>query len=170
MRDPNLVKGWLSDAEGKALAALAKDKVVLEIGTYFGRSTVYMAQHAKIVHAVDWHVGDKGIGTSVTIPELIATLAEYEVNDRVMIHIGRISDMPLPSHYFDMAFIDGDHDLPGVISDCELSARVVKPGGVIAMHDIDYLAVKEGAETALLPLNYKLIDIVDKLGIFQVAA
>lgn len=37
---------------------------------------------------------------------------------------------------FDFIFIDGDHTLAGVTADFELYGSLVRPGGIIAFHDI----------------------------------
>jgi predicted O-methyltransferase YrrM len=36
----------------------------------------------------------------------------------------------------DFLFVDGDHSLEGVTRDYELYAPLVRPGGVVAFHDI----------------------------------
>jgi hypothetical protein len=52
-----LPPGFLSEAEAEALAKLARDRVVLEVGAWLGRSTVAMARTAKLVISVDHHRG-----------------------------------------------------------------------------------------------------------------
>jgi predicted O-methyltransferase YrrM len=42
----------------------------------------------------------------------------------------------LGSRKLDLLFIDGDHSFIGVSTDFELYSRLVRPGGVVAMHDI----------------------------------
>lgn len=42
----------------------------------------------------------------------------------------------LGSRKLDLLFIDGDHSFAGVSTDFELYSRLVRPGGIIAMHDI----------------------------------
>jgi predicted O-methyltransferase YrrM len=36
----------------------------------------------------------------------------------------------------DFLFVDGDHEYEGVVKDYELYAPLVRPGGLIAFHDI----------------------------------
>ncbi len=38
------VRGWLNDDEGRLLAKYAEGKRVLEVGSYCGRSTIWMAR------------------------------------------------------------------------------------------------------------------------------
>ena len=165
--DPQQVHGWLTKSEGERLAELAAGKTVLEIGTFSGRSTIYMARTASRVHTVDVQVGHQGPLSSPTLLDLLKNLVAYGVNEKVFVHVGRSCDMPLPGHYFDMAFIDGDHTPEGVAFDCNICLKAVKPGGVIAMHDIDYAGVLEASENTLLACGWKLIETVDRLGVFQ---
>lgn len=39
-------------------------------------------------------------------------------------------------HPFDFLFIDGDHSYPGVRRDFELYVPLVRPGGIVALHDV----------------------------------
>lgn len=66
-----------------------------------------------------------------------------------------ISEKALPilidkGRKFDLIFIDGDHSYEAVISDLELSIKLINPGGKIFCHDIDcegvIKAVNEFAE------------------------
>jgi predicted O-methyltransferase YrrM len=54
----------------------------------------------------------------------------------------------LGSKKLDLLFVDGDHSLEGVTRDFKLYSKLVRPGGVIAMHDIlpDY-RTRYGLET-----------------------
>lgn len=36
----------------------------------------------------------------------------------------------------DVVFVDGDHSYAGVVRDCDLYAPLVRPGGIVAFHDI----------------------------------
>jgi hypothetical protein len=56
---------------------------------------------------------------------------------RVFLHQGR--SVPILQsfsvHYFDFAYVDGDHTYQGTLNDLRQCARVVHPGGFIAGHD-----------------------------------
>lgn len=148
---PADVRGWLHDYEGEALAALAAGLDVLEIGTYCGRSAVCLAQTARSVHAVDWHRGDPGAGFGWTLDECAANLRRYGVADRVVLHVGR-SDAVCPllaAGAFGLAFIDGAHDAASVAADTRHALRLLRPGGLIAYHDWDLVAVREAADRLL---------------------
>ena len=70
---------------------------------------------------------------------LPANLAACEVSERVEI-IQERSELALPrlaaqEYKFDFMFIDGAHEFANVLHDAEWAKKLVKPGGVLAMHD-----------------------------------
>lgn len=131
------VHGWLSDAEGSKLAGLASDKHVLEIGSFCGLSTIWMARTAATVTAVDPHDGrEQASGGKSTLEEFRKNLFSYGVDDRVNVIPGTSADvLPNLDNMYDMAFVDGDHTVEGVRLDIELVSKRVKPGGIVAFHD-----------------------------------
>lgn len=140
---PSDVKGWLSRAEGEALRDLAKGKTVLEIGSYHGRSTICMAQVARLVTSIDWHKGDEACGWEGSEAAFRENLERYDATDKVDVRVGESSVVSeelaaegLTHH--DFAFIDGAHDEESVRADIASALKLVKPDGIIAMHDIDY--------------------------------
>lgn len=134
---PEDVSGWLEREEGECLAGLAKDKTVLEIGSYHGRSTICLARTAKRVHAIDWHKGDVYVGSKDTLGDLIGNLERYGVRDKVVLHVGSTKEIGpvLGSAIFDLVFVDGGHDYNCAILDMQLAGRCVRPDGVIVLHD-----------------------------------
>jgi predicted O-methyltransferase YrrM len=123
--------------EAFRLRDLAKDRVVLEVGSWRGFSTVTMAQVAVKVHAVDWHRGDGHAGHDESLSYLMAALDDYEVRERVVVHVGSSAEMvPLfPMGYFDFAFIDAYHTAEAVRLDAELVIPRVRSFGLIGFHD-----------------------------------
>ncbi len=133
---PRDVRGWLSVNEAKTLAELAMDKTVLEIGSFEGRSTIAMAQTAKMVHSVDWHQGDSGTGAADTLTAMWANIKRYGVRDRVILHVGISQDViPALAGPFDLIFIDGAHDAESVGRDTALALSKATAGTIIAWHD-----------------------------------
>ncbi|CAD7940148.1 unnamed protein product [Amoebophrya sp. A25] len=47
---------------------------------------------------------------------------------------------------FDLIFIDGDHTYEGVSEDLAVWPNLVRPGGIVAGHDIDWVPVSAGVE------------------------
>jgi hypothetical protein len=148
------IDGWLSDREAETLydyAHKARGPIV-EIGSYFGRSTAAlalgsMAGNKQPVYAVDSFVGvpdnDRPTASGVnpgwggSSPEkLRANLDAVGVNGLVKI-VAKPSqeafeDVP---NEIDLLFIDGGHDYKSVRTDIGLYAPKVRVGGRIVMHD-----------------------------------
>src|ERR1035437_11172452 len=109
-------RGFMPAAEGKALfeaaAAYAGRGPVLEIGSYCGKSTIYLAAAARaagqLVVTVDHHRGsvehkpgweyhdpalvDPRTGRLDTLPTLRATLAAAGLEDHVVVVVGRAGE------------------------------------------------------------------------------
>lgn len=145
---PHDVAGWLSEAEGRALGELAAGRLVLELGSCQGRSTICLAQTARCVHSVDGHRGDAHAGRQHSLLPLLANLRRYGVRRRVVMHIGRFGQvLPVLAPVFDLVFIDGRHDARSVQHDTEVAGRLLRRGGVLAWHDYGiYPAVRAVAD------------------------
>ncbi len=154
----------MPDGEGLALAETAADYVnkgpVLEIGTYRGKSTLYLVAGVRQAHAVgpavltlDHHRGseehqpgweyhdpslvDPATGRLDTLPGLRANLAAAGAEDEVIVIVGRSKDFA--RHWntpLGMVFIDGGHTEETAATDYESWAPHVAPGGALAIHDV----------------------------------
>jgi predicted O-methyltransferase YrrM len=165
--DPELLKaaeaatGFMPGAEGLALygaaARYAGRGPVLEVGTYCGKSTIYLAAAARAagqpVITVDHHHGseenqpgweyhdthlvDPATGRLDTLPHLRATLAGAGVEDDVIVVVGRSADVArLWRTPLGLLFIDGGHTDVAATTDYESWAPWVAPGGLLAIHDV----------------------------------
>lgn len=130
---PN-VTGWLRPEEGAALERLARGKRVLEIGSYFGLSTVCMARVAESLTSVDPHDGRGTAEPGNTLPKFRENLAAYGLTEKVNVIVGTSTTAELTGP-FDLVFIDGAHDAESVRADVIVALGVLAPGGVIAFHD-----------------------------------
>jgi predicted O-methyltransferase YrrM len=153
--------GFMTGGEGLALfgaaARYAARGPVLEVGTYCGKSTIYLAAAAREkgqpVITVDHHHGseenqpgweyhdpslvDPRTGRLDTLPRLRATLAAAGVEDDVVVVVGRSADVArLWRTPLGMLFIDGGHTDAAASTDYEGWAPWVAPGGVLAIHDV----------------------------------
>ena len=153
--------GFMPPEEGLALyrtaAAYAGRGPVLEIGTYCGKSTIYLATAARdvdqMVITVDHHHGseenqpgweyhdtelvDPATGRLDTLPHLRATLAAAGVEDDVVVVVGRSAEVArLWRTPLGMVFIDGGHTDAAAVTDYQAWAPWVAPGGVLAIHDV----------------------------------
>jgi predicted O-methyltransferase YrrM len=165
--DPELLKaaeaatGFMPGPEGLALFAAAARYAdrgpVLEVGTYCGKSTIYLAAAAREkgqpVITVDHHRGseenqpgweyhdttlvDPATGRLDTLPQARATLAAAGVEDDVIVVVGRSADVArLWRTPLGLLFIDGGHTDAAASTDYESWAPWVAPGGVLAIHDV----------------------------------
>jgi MMP 1-O-methyltransferase len=153
--------GFMPPAEGLALyraaAAYAPAGPVLEIGSYCGKSTIYLAaaarQTGQVVITVDHHHGseenqpgweyhDPGLvdprtGRLDTLPHLRASLDQAGLEADVVVIVGRSAQVArLWRTPLGLLFIDGGHTEAAARADYESWARWVAPGGALAIHDV----------------------------------
>ena len=140
-------------AAGAALPGLP----FLEVGSYCGRSTVWLGGAARqcgtVVFAVDHHRGseenqegwehhdptvvDERIGKMDTLPFFRATIHDAGLEDAVVAVVGhspavaRAWATPLA-----FLFIDGGHGVEPARGDFEGWTPHVAPGGTLAIHDV----------------------------------
>lgn len=136
------VQSAVTREECEALAAIAKDKVVLEMGSWLGRSTIAMASVAQAVHSVDTHKNENMEALPNSFEEFVKNLESHGVKDKVHFYVGRFEDVvPRLKGPFDVVFIDGDHTLRVVARDTDLALKALTPPtspyprGVLAFHD-----------------------------------
>jgi len=160
-RAAEAARGFMPPAEGLALyqaaASYAAAGPVLEIGTYCGKSTIYLAcaarQAGQAVITVDHHHGseenqpgweyhdaslvDPATGRLDTLPHFRATLAGLGLDDDVIAIVGRSADVArLWRAPLGMLFIDGGHTEAAAQADYEGWAPRVTLGGALAIHDV----------------------------------
>lgn len=122
----------LTSAETAELQRLADGKDVLEVGSAYGYSTIAMALVANKVTAVDPHRDLNSLHA------LVANLAAAGVTDKVWWIAGTSRDvLPTLGPAFDLIFIDGDHTFAEVAHDVAASLPLLRPGGILACHDLD---------------------------------
>lgn len=159
--DINSVKGFLAPDEGEALYRHVLETAhlgpCLEVGSYCGKSTVYLGVAAKskngIVYAVDHHRGSEEHqkGEEYHDPDLYdagAALMDSFREFRKTMRSANLEDTVVPivaaSHVaskrwatpLGMIFIDGGHSLEAALSDYRSWAAHIVPGGILAIHDI----------------------------------
>jgi predicted O-methyltransferase YrrM len=154
-------KGFMPHNEGLALyeAACQYGKLgpVCEIGTYCGKSAVYLGAAARqagsVVVTVDHHRGSEEIqpgwayhdptlvdprfGKMDSLPTFRATIAAAGLEDEVIAIVGRSEQVAaLWRTPLGMLFIDGGHSEEPVTRDYEGWAPHVMEGGALVFHDI----------------------------------
>jgi predicted O-methyltransferase YrrM len=149
---------------------------IVEVGSYLGASTAFMAYAASskggVVHAIDtWQnesMGGEGLRD---------TFAEFHANTQpfahfIVPHRGRSEDVAKKEAPIacDMLFIDGDHHVEAVIADLQHWLPSLKPGGLLAMHDIDHADVKQAFDAVVGARVDGEIQIVERLLMCRPAA
>jgi len=154
------VDGWLDDTQGYALSLMAEHGPglgeIVEIGSFKGKSTCWLAYGAKLagrekVTAIDSFTGspEHQPGADCSDPdldELGSTFSRFEENLRKMDLYDYVAPIVATSHDaakdwhrpIRLLFIDGDHSYEGSKEDFKLWAPHVVPGGLIALHDIGH--------------------------------
>ncbi|MDH5737256.1 MAG: class I SAM-dependent methyltransferase [Gammaproteobacteria bacterium] len=159
--DIDSIKGFLDPEEGSALYRYALEASVLgpclEIGSYCGKSTIYLGQACKetgqVLFALDHHRGseehqpgeeyhdpalfDDRYAVMDSFPLFRKTISEASLEDTVVPVVARSNvaarawKTPLA-----MVFIDGGHSLETAVSDFESWSPQLLTGGLLAIHDI----------------------------------
>jgi len=154
-------KGFLDEDEGRCLYEIALEASrrgpCLEIGSYCGKSTVYIGAACKtrngILFSIDHHRGseeqqpgqqyfdpalfDPQSGRIDTFREFRKTLEKTGLEETVVPMVCR-SDVAARrwTTPLSMVFIDGGHSKEATLSDYECWARHIVPGGYLLIHDI----------------------------------
>ena len=158
------VRGFMPRDEGLALHAAALDAAaavpgapIVEVGTYCGRSTVFLAAAARerdtVVVTVDHHRGseenqpgwewhepdlvDPELGVMDTLPTFRRNTHTAGIEDVVVAVVG---DSPTVARWWStpaaMVFIDGGHGVEPARADYRCWTPFVAPGGLLAIHDV----------------------------------
>lgn len=143
------IQGWLTDNEGELLYNLAKscasDGCIVEIGSWKGRSTIWLAMGSKRgcgvkVYAIDPHIGSsehtKEGARVYTFDEFMKNIKGAGCDDAI---VPIVKSSEAASKSFDkpvgLVFIDGAHEYEPAKMDFELWFPKVVEGGIIALHD-----------------------------------
>jgi predicted O-methyltransferase YrrM len=154
-------KGFMPEDEGALLYDVAVRALVngpgLEVGTYCGKSTVYLGAAARAagstVFTVDHHRGseenqvgweyhdealaDPEFGRLDTLPEFRHTIKAAGLEDEVVAVVGRSTTVS--AHWrtpLAVVFVDGGHTDEHAGNDYEGWARWVARGGTLVIHDV----------------------------------
>ena len=154
-------KGFMPDDEGLALNTAGRDAgavgPLLEVGSYCGKSAVYLGAAARavgtVLFSVDHHRGseenqagwehhdpelvDPATGRMDTLPFFRRTIERAGLEDAVVAVVG---DSPaIATHWrtpLGLVFVDGGHALDVVLADYEAWSPHVAAGGVLVFHDV----------------------------------
>ena len=157
-------KGFMPEDEGMLLHRRALERLphgpVLEVGTYCGKSAIYLGAAARevggpraVVFTVDHHRGseenqagwehhdsslvDAEFGLMDTLPVFRRTIARAGLEDQVVAVIGRSTTVS--AHWrtpLSLLFIDGGHAEEHAQNDYSGWAPWVMNGGLLVIHDV----------------------------------
>jgi len=181
------LKGFLAEDEGMALYDLAKkiSKIgpCLEIGSYCGKSTVYLGVACKeknnILYAIDHHSGSEEHqpGEEYHDPDLYdkkTGLMDSFQEFRSVIRLAKLENNVIPIVSYSslvaskwttplgMVFIDGGHSLSSAMTDYNSWKEHIAIGGILAIHDI-FLNPDDGGQAP-----YTIWNQAKKSGLFEV--
>jgi MMP 1-O-methyltransferase len=139
------VDGWLSDAQGAALfdtaAACSGRGAIVEIGSWKGRSTIWLAQGARIagqrVFAIDPHMNSREDASAQTFDEFMRNVSAAGVSDIIDPLVMTSAEAATRvTGGVEVLFIDGDHSEEGARADAEIWLPRLIEGGTVLMHDV----------------------------------
>jgi predicted O-methyltransferase YrrM len=157
------VKGFMPDEEGLALhrAGLAAGRTglgpLLEVGTYCGKSAVYLGAAAReagtVLLTIDHHHGseenqagwehhdrtvvDPRTGRMATLPWARRALEEAGLEDHVVLVVGHSTTVAAVWRgSLGLLFIDGGHGADVAWADYRAWTPQVAVGGYLAIHDV----------------------------------
>jgi predicted O-methyltransferase YrrM len=160
-RAAELAPGFMPPDEGAALCAAALSAAelgpLLEVGTYCGKSALYLAAAARaagtVVFTVDHHTGseehqpgweyhdpalwDAAAGRLDTLPTLRRVLHDAGAEDSVIVVVGRSATVA--AHWatpLGLVFVDGGHTDQAARQDLAGWAPHLLPGGLLLIHDV----------------------------------
>ena len=192
------VKGFLAEEEGQRLFELALEACVLgpclEIGSFCGRSTVYLGVACKIkgrtLFTIDHHRGseeqqpgqlyfdsdllDNDTGLIDSFQSFRATIQKTGLEEVVVPIVAKshvvARDWATP---LGMVFVDGGHGYETVMADYECWHPHLLPGGLLVFHDI-FLDPAEGGQApydvyrvALASRQFRELPMTKTLGVLQ---
>ena len=153
--------GFMPDDEGLALHAAGLDGAavgpLLEVGTYCGKSAIYLGAAARerstVLFTVDHHRGseenqagwefhderlvDPRTGRMDTLPLFRRTMEDAGVEDVVIAVIGGSATVARSwATPLGLLFIDGGHAFEAALADYEGWSPHVAPSGLLVFHDI----------------------------------
>lgn len=184
--DISSIKGFLDHEEGEALyeAALAASKKgpCLEVGSYCGKSTVYLGQACKengqVLYAVDHHRGseehqlgeeyhdselfDRSEGMMDSFKIFRQTMRQAGLEDTV---VPLVTSSAVASKNWvaplGLVFVDGGHSFEAAMTDYNSWALHVVTGGLLLIHDI----FPDPAEGGQAP--YRIWKLAQDSGFFE---
>lgn len=192
------IKGFLDDREADHLYKLAlsagEKGPCLEIGSYCGKSAIYIGSACKknrsVLFSIDHHCGseeqqpgqayfdpdllDRETGKIDTLRLFRKTISDFNLEDAVIPVIGRSETIGRAwQTALSFVFIDGSHAYDSVLADYQIWSKHVIAGGYLVFHDIFSDPAKGGQapylvyQIALASLLYEKLPMCESLGVLK---
>ena len=192
------IKGFLDEREADYLYKLAlvasKKGPCLEIGSYCGKSAIYIGSACKMngsaLFSIDHHCGseeqqpgesyfdadllDRETGEIDTLRLFRKTIIDFNLEDTVIPVIGRSEIVGRTwQTALGLVFIDGSHAYESVLIDYQTWSKHLIPGGYLVFHDIFPDPAQGGQapyqvyQMALASLLYEELPMFKSLGILK---
>jgi hypothetical protein len=144
----------------------------LEIGAYYGANVISYAQSrygknpASEIHCIDpwldYDDYDEYKGHQETIYETFRrNLVTNQLEDRIQVHRGFSADLipTFADEFFDIIYIDGNHEPQYILEDAVLAFRRLKPNGYLIFDDYGWRDASIGIDAFLQAYSksYRLI-------------
>ena len=186
------IKGFLDEEEAQRLfnLALVASKIgpCLEIGSYCGKSAIYLGtackENSSVLFSLDHHTGseeqqpgqeyfdpdllDKETGKIDTLRLFRKTIEDFDLENAVIPVIGRseivgrVWQTPLS-----LIFIDGSHAYESVLNDYKIWSKHLIIGGYLLFHDIFPDPAKGGQAPYLVYRKAVGSDHYDEIPLFK---
>lgn len=136
------IHGFIQKPEGQLLYRLAKTSskkgVIVELGSWKGRSTVFLglgAQKRNKVYAVDTFKGDKSTGFENTLSQFKKNIKLFKLANVRVIKKSTLRAFRSWSKPISLLFIDASHTYEDTLKDFLSWETFVLEDGLIAFHD-----------------------------------
>jgi predicted O-methyltransferase YrrM len=170
LMNPIDIPSAITPAEAARLYELSAGKLVLEVGSLLGHSTVVLAQGALRVVSVDPHEGYPTHNPRPTLRPFLANLERFDVRDKVAVMIGTDEEIlpHLQSGQFSLAFIDctGEYDV--TLTAMRRCIPLLHHTAALAVHDCghpDWPGALAAAETFAREQR-RTFEIIDRMAVF----
>jgi predicted O-methyltransferase YrrM len=161
----NPILGWLSEAEARMLFDYAcqvpDDQIIVEIGSYHGKSTALLAHSGRIVLAIDpMSTKNQMAAGPVIKAEDIVLLKEHIAPYENIIWVReRAEACELPEKPIGLLYIDGNHTGTHTRDDFQHFRPKLAVRGIVVFHDL-YIPTVFKALAALI--EQRLVHKVDR--------
>lgn len=168
------IPGWFTEADAECYRRIARELPAggrfVEVGSWLGRSmcalTVFLRSERKSakLHAVDTWAGTPG-ETGYDLPEGAPSpreifqdhLKQFACSPNIHQATSDAASRDFANHSLDAVFIDAEHTYDAVLADIAYWFPKLKPGGVIAGHDIQLESVRRAVTETFGPDGFETI-------------